>query len=317
MPMQVTVYRCLIISPGDVGDEREAIVDVITRLNGTAFHELGLRVDPIGWDLHAVPDQRERPQRAINEQLVDTCDLGVAIFWTRLGTPTTDGHVSGSAEEISRLLQREARVMVYHKQAAVPQRALEGEEYGRLQKELKRYKDEGLLGTFETIDQLRSEFQLHLNALVTQLATQQRHGGQPIPAIGTLTAPTPDVRVRVNSAFVVDPYDQPLDIISVTVENHSPHVYFHASFGFELSDGYSLFVKQDSLTGALNGARKIDPGDSIDFNVEPHVLAERLKGSKREIKCAYSKDKIGRTFRSGPFDFKATVRVAERRRRRR
>jgi hypothetical protein len=38
----------------------------------------------------------------INDQLVDACDMGIALFATRLGTPTRDS-VSGTANEIERL----------------------------------------------------------------------------------------------------------------------------------------------------------------------------------------------------------------------
>ena len=39
------------------------------------------------------------PQKIINAQLVDECDLGIAVFWSRLGTPT-EKHPSGQCSAI-------------------------------------------------------------------------------------------------------------------------------------------------------------------------------------------------------------------------
>jgi hypothetical protein len=75
----------------------------------------------------------DSPQRIINTQLVDTCDLGAAIFWSRLGTPTGT-HDSGSLEEIERLLMRNAPVSVYFCEANVLQSAMRDDQFARLQK---------------------------------------------------------------------------------------------------------------------------------------------------------------------------------------
>src|SRR5690349_774192 len=124
MPQNVTVYRCMVISPSDVQEERDAIADVIDQWNGTVGRELNIRVEAVRWEQHGVPDLAARGQQVINKQLVDSADFGVAVFWAKLGTPT-GGHESGSAEEIARLLSRGARVLVYRKTPS-PARVTQG-----------------------------------------------------------------------------------------------------------------------------------------------------------------------------------------------
>jgi nucleoside 2-deoxyribosyltransferase len=54
----------------------------------------------------------DHPQSILNRQLVDRCDLLVAVFRTRLGTPTPHGP-SGTAEEIERFIASRKPVLLY------------------------------------------------------------------------------------------------------------------------------------------------------------------------------------------------------------
>ena len=60
---------------------------------------------PVGWETHATPAMGDRPQAIINKQILAGCDLLVAVFWTRLGSPT-GAAASGTVEEIEEHLQR-------------------------------------------------------------------------------------------------------------------------------------------------------------------------------------------------------------------
>jgi hypothetical protein len=55
------------------------------------------------WELDATPQFGLDPQAAVNEQLVDSSDILVAILWTRLGSPTPRSP-SGTVEEITRFV---------------------------------------------------------------------------------------------------------------------------------------------------------------------------------------------------------------------
>src|SRR5205823_4703294 len=91
-------FRCLLISPGDVQEERDAISDVFLRWNAHEGQALEVIVELDRWEISTTPASGGRPQEIINQQIVDRSDFGIAIFWSRLGTPTGQ-FPSGSAEE--------------------------------------------------------------------------------------------------------------------------------------------------------------------------------------------------------------------------
>src|SRR5437867_1957784 len=112
MPQQISEYRCLLISPSDVTEERDALTNMVQSWNAQIGGALNVRVELLRWESHATPDMTRQPQTVLNEQLLETCELGIAVFWSRIGTAMQD-YESGSVEEIDRLLKRGVRVLVY------------------------------------------------------------------------------------------------------------------------------------------------------------------------------------------------------------
>lgn len=84
---QASILRVLIASPSDVDEEREAIRRVMEQWNAQYSSTLGAVLLPVDWRTHATLEMGERPQGILNRQLVETSDIVVAVFWTRLGTP--------------------------------------------------------------------------------------------------------------------------------------------------------------------------------------------------------------------------------------
>jgi hypothetical protein len=72
----------------------------------------GVVLLPVKWETHALPTAGVRPQAAINEQLVDRCDMLVGMFWTRLGTSTGVAQ-SGTVEEIDRFVAAGKPALLY------------------------------------------------------------------------------------------------------------------------------------------------------------------------------------------------------------
>lgn len=58
------------------------------------------------------PAHARRPQEIINKQVLRNCDLLIAVFWTRLGTPT-GGSTSGTVEEIREHIATGKPAMIY------------------------------------------------------------------------------------------------------------------------------------------------------------------------------------------------------------
>ena len=99
MPTPIIEYRCLLISPSDVLEERDALTSLVQRWNAQVGTGLNARLELVRWEFHATPDLSDTAQNVINAQLLESCDLGIAVFWSRLGTPTPT-YPSGSIEEI-------------------------------------------------------------------------------------------------------------------------------------------------------------------------------------------------------------------------
>jgi hypothetical protein len=135
----------LIASPGDLETERDTVDEVIRHWN-SSHRATGIILQPLRWELDSVPALGDRTQGVINKQLVDNADFVVALFSTRLGTPTGVA-VSGTAEEIERLRRMGKHVMVYFSNAPVP-RDHNPEQLRLLNEYKQKLTREGLCGVF-------------------------------------------------------------------------------------------------------------------------------------------------------------------------
>ena len=116
------------------------------------------------------------PQTMVNEQIVDDCDFGIAVFWSRVGTPTM-AYDSGSVEEVERLIARGAKVMLYRSLRPIPQDKTDLEQLRRLQDLSERYQRQGLLGQFSDIADLREMVNKDLTLLLGREALGSGPGG--------------------------------------------------------------------------------------------------------------------------------------------
>jgi hypothetical protein len=111
VPFDARVVRVLIASPGDTVNERQVLRGALEDWNGINADQ-GVMVLPLMWERDATPEMGDRPQGVINRQLVDLADLLIGVFWTRLGTPTSEAE-SGTVEEIERCIEAGNPVLLY------------------------------------------------------------------------------------------------------------------------------------------------------------------------------------------------------------
>ena len=104
MSFSASTYHVLIASPSDLADEREAATQAIYDWNVQHAAAKGIVLLPVKWETHARPQAGIRPQEAINSQLVQSCDILIGIFWTKLGTSTGVAE-SGTVEEIDQFVE--------------------------------------------------------------------------------------------------------------------------------------------------------------------------------------------------------------------
>ena len=64
--------------------ERDALTGMVQSWNAQIGRALNVRVDLVRWELHGTPDLSQPAQAVLNEQLLEHCELGIAVFWTRV-----------------------------------------------------------------------------------------------------------------------------------------------------------------------------------------------------------------------------------------
>jgi len=93
----------MIASPSDVNEERQMIRDAIFDWNYKHSRTSGMVLMPLGWETHSAPllseGQDKCGQKIINDMVSKHSDALVAIFKTRIGSPTGRA-ASGTIEEI-------------------------------------------------------------------------------------------------------------------------------------------------------------------------------------------------------------------------
>ena len=167
MPSDVKLYRVLIASPSDVADERVIVREQIHRWNALNTETMRVILKDVGWEIDSTPDLQQRGQAVINQQLVDTSDLLIGIFWTRLGTSTPEAG-SGTVEEIERFVSQGKRCMVYFSDIEPPH-TLEQDQSDRLMSYRQSLQPTGLTGNFKDREEFRKLVFNHITSAIQQI----------------------------------------------------------------------------------------------------------------------------------------------------
>ena len=174
MSFDAKVFRVLIASPGDVGEERNVIPEIINEWNAVSAAQAKSILMPVKWESHSAPLLGNRPQAIINEQLVNESDLLVGVFWTRIGTHTGVS-VSGTAEEIEQFVGQDKPVMLYFSQSPVDPEKIEIDQFTVLRAFKEKMRLKGLTESYSGIPDFRQKFSrqlaINLNSILTQAAT--------------------------------------------------------------------------------------------------------------------------------------------------
>ena len=171
MSFPARVFRILIASPSDVTEERDIAVKVIQEWNDLNAAERQLVILPLRWETHSAPEYGKRPQEVINRQVVDSCDLLVGIFWTRVGSPTGAAE-SGTLEEIERVATRGCPVMLYFSQAKQDPDKIDMDQLAKLRDFKKKTFPRALIETYsgpvEFRDKLAKQIEIQLRSLLVE-----------------------------------------------------------------------------------------------------------------------------------------------------
>jgi nucleoside 2-deoxyribosyltransferase len=173
MPIDVKAYRILIASPGDVAEERNIIREKIAQWNAIHTQDMRVILLPIGWETDSTPSLEERGQAVINRQLVDSCDLLIGVFWTRLGTPTVEAE-SGTVEEIGRANDQGKRCIVYFSNKEARRSEVNQKQEKKLEKYKKELQAKGLTDGYDTISEFENKVFRHITSAILEIAREEK-----------------------------------------------------------------------------------------------------------------------------------------------
>ena len=167
MSYRATVYNVMIGSPSDVKTERDVARQVIYTWNAVHSESRKIILWPIDSEFDTFPELGERPQGIINKQVLQKSDLLVAIFWTRLGTPTGQA-ISGTVEEIEEYVKAGKEVMLYFSQAHLDPANVDWQQHQALKEFQEESKRRGLVQTFRDAEDFRGKFSNQLARKINQ-----------------------------------------------------------------------------------------------------------------------------------------------------
>lgn len=178
MAFDAKIFKVLIASPGDVGEERNVIPEIINEWNAINASTSKVILMPIKWETHSAPLLGDRPQAIINKQLVKDCDILVGVFWTRIGT-NTGVSISGTAEEIEQFVEMKKPVMLYFSQALVDPDKIDIGQFTILKNFKEKMRLQGLTEAYQNIPDFRQKFSRQLSINVSNIINSAIDTGKP------------------------------------------------------------------------------------------------------------------------------------------
>ena len=171
------IVKIIIASPNDIKAERECIPRIFSSWNNA--HK-DVHLEPLMSESASVPEMGDHPQHILNKQLVEKGDLLIAIFWSKIGTPTPTAK-SGTIEEIREFIKIKgpSRVMIYFctRHLPVSPDDLETEEIQTLKDFKKEIRTQCLYKEFANTDQFEARLYPDLDVKVSKLL----QGELPLP----------------------------------------------------------------------------------------------------------------------------------------
>lgn len=178
MKKKLKIIKVTLCGPGDVSEEINIAKEIIDEWNLTQWEATGFGLKSQHWNTDAIPTMAERGQSAINHQLIDASGIVVAIFWTRLGTPTGLAG-SGTEEEITRAIHRGIPVMVYFSNLEAPNHCQDKTQIDKLAEFRAKLMNTGLPFTFNSRSAYRKMFKDHLTAMLPKIIKANQKKDKP------------------------------------------------------------------------------------------------------------------------------------------
>jgi DNA-binding winged helix-turn-helix (wHTH) protein len=211
-------FRVFIASPSDVLTEREAAFEVIKDVNRTLDNRQKLcQLQVYKWE--NIPPDIGYPEEVIFRQIpIEKCDVFIAIFWKRLGTPTgsvrpTDGrpYLSGTEEELEKAIQTRKNsanhrplIMLYRKMDPIPAEMNDEDfhQFDNLRGYFKKFAPAGehpaLIVSFRN-DEFKNRLREDLLSIVSRFLNEQSSFGLSTPNL----QPSIAMQGNIDNAIVI------------------------------------------------------------------------------------------------------------------
>lgn len=210
MQENVVVYRIFIAGPGDVKKERDAACREVLRWNAAHSLQSGVIIEAVSDAMHAEFMEGGHPQNLINDQLLERCDFLLAVFGSRLGTPT-ESDLSGTVQEIREFAEDHTkdRVMIFFSKKKHPN-DVDSDQLAALRKFKKETEPHGLQGHFKSTpdfsDQFRHQLEIKM-ARILQKISQKRIKAGTTPPIESDRKEQPIFRIDFSSLIELSNVD--------------------------------------------------------------------------------------------------------------
>jgi hypothetical protein len=296
MASDVRRLDVLIASPGDAKPARKVVKEALLTWNAHRGEAEGVFLNPRMWEEDSVPILGQGgPQDIINAQIVDKCDIVIAIFYHRLGSPTPAA-ASGTAEEINRSVAKGKPVHLYFAEKKPPYDA-DLKQFAALREFKASIRQTGLVGTFRSGDELASAVAAAIEHDVRQLIRSPGSDNKHLASEGA-KAPRADEGPQLPSSPVTAaPVAAP---VSGSVEGKMIETFLEEVWKVEI-EPFVLTPRMDQIRvsfrapGSLQEIRLIGPDSllqgqtGIFVNPEVDVSARTLKSLTSAYKLASTK----------------------------
>jgi len=206
MPRPTLEFRVVVASPSDVYEARKAIFDTLHELN-RAFEIQRVSLRALGWEEYASPGVDTDAQHLISDQILREYDVLIAVFGTKLGSPTQSAP-SGTVEEIEHAISKQDsqmgkfRVQVYFSDRIESLSSVSVDELKKLEAYRSSLKERGVLyRTYKNEDELRREVRVNLQRSISEYLAHRAQapvlpGAQPSTPHQSLQASTPVIAAQ-------------------------------------------------------------------------------------------------------------------------
>lgn len=153
---KATVFQAMIASPSDVASERHIIRAVVAEWTAVHSADKAAVLLPVAWESHSTPEMGDRPQGIINKRLLAGCDLLIAAFWTKIGSPTGKA-VSGTVEEIEEHVSAGKSAMIYFSEVPVRLDSVDAQQYEQLLQFKNSCRERGLYEIYDSLTEFKEK----------------------------------------------------------------------------------------------------------------------------------------------------------------